>query len=412
MLDYGADPTGMADSQAAFAAAIATENRVVVPPGTYLINSPITVDHGFELIGSGGSQTFIHRGFSGASDSQGIFNLVSGATYVSMSNMTMRSLSGQTGGCLISVVATDNVQSIGTYNFTNLDLTTTGNETHDYTIYMDGTARTSAPIGIRHVDMFACKVFGGKISTILVKSVLKFSFTGGGVFTAGGSATSNIRFDGVSGVETQSFQFLPADCSCPISFDRAKLGIFSCGIMGNVTNTANTENVYGFGFSGNVQQNWGNSMFFDTSTGLKMTVNQKIGNTGAASNFALEMIGAITGSLKTGSVAQVGQTGVGYTTVCPDTQTFGFTDQSFKLFTISTGGGAGAVVFADYKSATITLLANPSGEFQASSSPSVGYTGIFKSATSHQISVKNNTGSTVTYSILNMGQVASTTDPS
>jgi hypothetical protein len=260
--------------------------------------------------------------------------------------------------------------------------------------------------------MFACKVFGGKISTMLIKGVLKFSFTGGGVFPAGGSATSNIMFDGVSGVETQSFQFLPSDCACPISFDRAKLGIFSCGIMGNVTNTANTENVYGFGFSGNVQQNWGNSMFFDTSTGLKMTVNQKIGNTGAASNFALEMIGAITGSLKNGSVTQVGQTGVGYSTVCPDTQTFGFANQSFKLFTISTGGGAGALVFADYKSATITLVSNPSNEFQASSTPGVGFTGIYKSSNSHQINITNNTGSSVSYSILNVGQASSTTDPS
>jgi hypothetical protein len=152
-------------------------------------------------------------------------------------------------------------------------------------------------------------------------------------------------------------------------------------------------------------------MFFDTSTGLKMTVNQKISNTGATANFALEMIGSITGYEKTGSVTKIGQTGVGYTTICPDTQTFGFADQSFKLFTISTGGGAGALVFADYKSATITLLSNPSTEFQASSTPGAGYTGIYKSVNSHQINVKNNTGASVTYSVLNFGSVSSTTDP-
>jgi hypothetical protein len=276
---------------------------------------------------------------------------------------------------------------------------------------MDGTARTSAPIGIRGVDMVGCSVFGGGISTLLVKGVLKFSFVGGGCYPAGGAAGSNVRFDGVSGVETQSFQFLPADCSCPVSFDRAKLGIFACGIMGAVTNTANTENIYGYGFTGSLQQNWGNSAFFDTSTGLKMTANQKISNKGSATSFGLEMVGAITGFSKTGSVTTIGQTGVGLSTTCPDTQTFGFANESSKLFSISTGGGAATLVFADYKAATITLVANPSNEFQASSTPGAGFTGIYKSANSHQINITNNTGSAVTYNVLNVGTVTGTTDP-
>jgi hypothetical protein len=153
-------------------------------------------------------------------------------------------------------------------------------------------------------------------------------------------------------------------------------------------------------------------MFFDTSTGLKLTSNQKISNQGGAGGFALEMLGNITGYSKAGPVTAIGQTGVGYTTVCPDTQTFGFANQTGKLFTISTGGGASALVFADYKSATITLVANPSSEFQASSTPSAGTTGIYKSVNSHQISIKNNTGSSTTYLVLNVGSVTGTTDPS
>jgi hypothetical protein len=301
--------------------------------------------------------------------------------------------------------------SFGLFKFDHVTFTTTGNSTHQYTIYADGTGASSAPIGIRGLDMIACTVFGGGISTLLIKGVLKFSFLGGGVFPAGGAAGSNIRFDGSVAVPTQSFTFLPSDCSCPISFDRAILGIFGCGVMGAVTNTANTENVYGFGFTGSLQQNWVNSMFFDTSTGLKMTLNQKITNKGSPTTFGLEMYGPITGFEQSGSVTKVGEAGVGYSTLCPDTQTFGFANQSGKLFSISTGGGAAALVFADYKSTTITLLSNPSSEFQASAAPGVGYTGIFKSANSHQINVKNNTGSAITYDILNFGNVASTSDP-
>lgn len=410
VLDFGADPTGANDSHDAFADAIQTGGTVYVPPGTYIFNSAVTITNSVTIIGAGQNSTNLHRNYSPVNDYDGIFNIRDGGTTVSIQDLYLRSLSGQTGGCLLSLVNT-NAQAIGQFTFINVGFSTTGSSTHQYTIYMDGTARTTAPIGIRGVDMFGCSVFGGGISTILAKGILKWSFIGGGTYTAGGAAGSNVRISGSAAVPTQSFQFLPADCSCPISFDYAELGIFSCGIMGAVTNTANTENIYGFGFCGNLQQNWVNSAFFDTSTGLKMTVNQKIGNTGATTNFALEMDGAITGFKQTGSVAKVGQAGVGYSTLCPDTQTFGFANQSGKLFSISTGGGAAALVFADYKSTTITLLSNPSNEFQASAAPGVGYTGIFKSANSHQINVKNNTGSAITYDILNFGNLASTSDP-
>ncbi len=413
VLDFGADPTGVNDSAAAFTAAIQTQGTVYVPSGTYIINSAITITNPVKLVGEGTQKTFIHRnyspGISSANDAEGIFNIRNGGSGVVMQDMTLRSLAGQSGGCLVSLVNT--TSSFGLFKFDHVTFTTTGSSTHQYTVYADGTGASSAPIGIRGLDMIACTVFGGGISTLLIKGVLKFSFLGGGVFPAGGAAGSNIRFDGSVAVPTQSFTFLPSDCSCPISFDRAILGIFGCGVMGAVTNTANTENVYGFGFTGSLQQNWVNSMFFDTSTGLKMTLNQKITNKGSPTTFGLEMYGPITGFEKSGSVTKVGETGVSYSTLCPDTQTFGFANQSGKLFSISTGGGAAALVFADYKSTTITLLSNPSSEFQASAAPGVGYTGIFKSANSHQINVKNNTGSAITYDILNFGNVASTTDP-
>jgi hypothetical protein len=413
VMDFGADPTGTLDSRDAFNAAIQTEGTVYVPQGTYIINSAITITNPVKLIGDGTQKTNIHRnyspGTSTANDAEGIFNIRDGGSGVILQDMTLRSLAGQSGGCLVSLINT--TANFGLFKFDQVNFTTTGTSTHQYTIYADGTAVTTAPIGIRGLDMIACTVFGGGISTLLIKGVLKFSFLGGGVFTAGGAAGSNVRFDGSAAVPTQSFQFLPADCSCPISFDYAKLGIFGCGIMGAVTNTSNTENVYGFGFTGSLQQNWGNSAFFDTSTGLKMTANQKISNKGGTANFALEMLGNITGFSKAGTVTTIGQTGVALSTTCPNTQTFGFANQSSKMFTISTGGGAATLVFADYKATTITLVVDPSSEFQASSTPGAGFTGIFKSANSHQINIKNNTGSAVTYSILNVGAVTGTTDP-
>jgi hypothetical protein len=410
VMDFGAVGDGVTDDSAAFIAAIAASNSIYAPSGTYEIGSNISINKPVQIYGDGPGATVIERNYSPVTDTQGVFAFSGGGTICSISNMTIRSKTGQTGGCLVSIVS-GAADLLGLYRFDYVDFTTTGNSTHQYTIYMDGTAKTSSPIGIRGVDFTACSVFGGGISTMLIKGVLKFSFLGGGVYPAGGVAGSNIRFDGVAAVPTQSFTFLPSDCSCPISFDRAILGIFGCGVMGAVTNTVNTANIYGFGFTSSLTQNWSNSMFFDTSTGLKLTSNQKISNQGGADGFALEMLGNITGYSKSGSVAAIGQTGVGYSTVCPDTQTFGFANQTGKLFTVSTGPGASVLAFADYKSSTITLVSNPSSEFQASSTPGAGFTGIYKAVNSHQINVKNNTGASVVYSVLNVGAVTSTTDP-
>ena len=46
IIDYGADPTGVADSSAAIAAALLAENHVWVPWGNYLINTVIELDDG------------------------------------------------------------------------------------------------------------------------------------------------------------------------------------------------------------------------------------------------------------------------------------------------------------------------------------------------------------------------------
>jgi hypothetical protein len=409
--DFGADPTGVNDSYTAFVNAIATGGNIYIPSGTYIINSPIVCTNSFKMVGSGVNSTVIIRNFSPTVDTNGIFTIQQGGTEISMRDMTLRSLSGQTGGCLLSIVPS--ASGMGLYSFYNIDFTTTGTSTHQYTLYFDGTASSTAPIGIRGLDMVSCNVFGGGISTILVKGVLKFSFVGGGVYTAGGSGTSNIRFDGSTTVQTQSFLFTPSDCSCPISFDHAINGTFGCGVMGAVTNTANTSNIYGFGYTGSLQQNWNTSVFINTQSGISLapTPGLSITNTGKSGNYPLEMLGSISGYQQSGAVTQVGQTGVAYTTVCPAGKTFSFTSDSGKLFTIALSSGQAALCFADQASSTITILANPSGNFVASSTPSAGYTGIYKSASSQVINILNNASYTQNYQVLNVGEVTTTSDP-
>tara|TARA_R110002126_G_scaffold160469_1_gene308164 strand:+ start:524 stop:1975 length:1452 start_codon:yes stop_codon:yes gene_type:complete len=57
VLDYGADPTGIADSSAAIQAALDTGNAVYIPPGTYLCN--VTATKGTFIQGAGNTITIL-----------------------------------------------------------------------------------------------------------------------------------------------------------------------------------------------------------------------------------------------------------------------------------------------------------------------------------------------------------------
>ena len=43
ILDYGADPTGVADSSAAFALVVGSNRNVIVPAGNYRVTSTVTI---------------------------------------------------------------------------------------------------------------------------------------------------------------------------------------------------------------------------------------------------------------------------------------------------------------------------------------------------------------------------------
>ncbi len=53
VLDYGADPTGIASSQSAFEAALATGNSVYIPKGTYLVTGNLVLPYAKTMFGDG-----------------------------------------------------------------------------------------------------------------------------------------------------------------------------------------------------------------------------------------------------------------------------------------------------------------------------------------------------------------------
>lgn len=396
--DFGAVGDGATDDATAFANAIATGKTVYVPKGTYAIASSLSITNPVAIVGEGVSATVIERNYSPVNAWDGVFSFTDGGTESALRDMTIRSKTGQTGGCLVSIKPTSS-GTLGLYRFDNVDFTTTGTDTHNYTIYTDGTAKTSAPIGIRGLDMVGCSVFGAATRCMLIKGVLKFSFVGGGVYAAGGTAATGVEFTGDATVKTQAFRFEPADCTATLHFDYCQTGVVDLGTSGAITNTSNASYIQGKGYATSVQNNWSTSTFILSGGTLNHSGNIVATN------------GSVYGTTQSGSSTAIASAGGASSTSCGNGLTFTFTTPSAKPFHIATGGGAAALVFADYKSTTITLLANPSSEFEASSTPTAGKTGIFKSANSHVISVKNGTGSTVVYTTGVLNTVSATTDP-
>ena len=487
------DPT--VNSQAAFTRAVAHGGTILVPAGTYQFGSRVEVNNPTTFIGENGSKTVLERNYSpgtgAANDTKGIFYMTNGSSFSGLRDMTLRSKTGQAGGCLIAIeVVTEDPpreDSIGLYSFMNVDFTTLGTSTHDYTIYMDGTARTEDPIGIRGVDMVACSVFGARISTILAKGVLKWSFLGGGVYTSGGAATSNVRMDGTASVYTEHFTFQPTDCTSPISMDYAKLGYINTPSVPALYNTSNTNNITFIGYENpddlsDFENNWADSNVIHTRLGVILKSSQTngsliesdrlngklvnsndytpasdihikngsaylensfvktsnktcnatdivngneyeiltVGTTdftliGAANNNVGTVFTATGVGTGTGTVvgnAEVGHVGTPQTVTLAQGESIDINISGGMLLHIQSGAGNAGLFFAEQASSTITTISDPSSKYQLTSTPAVGFFGVYKSAASSIISLKNNaSGSPLGFSILVLGRVITVSDP-
>ena len=93
VLDFGADPTGVADSTAAFNAAIAANRSIFIPDGTYTVSDVGTVE-GLEVTGNNCRTVLLQVGTNGS----GAFTYASGGTGngFRFSNFTVLAKSGVT----------------------------------------------------------------------------------------------------------------------------------------------------------------------------------------------------------------------------------------------------------------------------------------------------------------------------
>lgn len=234
---------------------------------TYEVDTPVDITSTITLRGYGKTLTSFNRAFNPSADSQGIFNITATADSVKITDCGLFSKAGQNAGCLIAVLASasDNPSACSLWN---LWMSTQSTDTHKYTLYIDGSLKTGAPVGIRDFNIFGCDIFGGITAAALIKSVVRFGMYGGGVTVAGGS-NGHIELTGTASVGSTNVTIeMPVLNSGldALSLDRTSAAVFLIGNLGNVINTANVDSCTVIaGLHGTIQNNWTNSQVFGSN---------------------------------------------------------------------------------------------------------------------------------------------------
>jgi hypothetical protein len=271
-LTYGTP--GSSDDTPAFnafidACAAGPTKQCFMPPGNYNFTSRPNCLHGqINLFGAGIGPTVIYRNYNETDPTRGLFCISSfAANDSSIGNMGIYGKAGTTGGSLISINQPVG-PPIGFLHFHDMVLSTTGNCTTEYMLYMNGTLNSVAPIGIRDDNFDNITVFGAKTYSIYGAGLVGFSLMGGGVFPAGctSSASGDVVFGGTPAVQTTEVMVVNQTIQGQLSFDNtinATILTNSLGSVGgtSVTNSATVDSVsvMAGNIAGACQTNWTNS---------------------------------------------------------------------------------------------------------------------------------------------------------
>jgi hypothetical protein len=249
LLDFGADPTGMASSQAAFDLAltqsVATGQPIYAPSGTYLLNS-ITLTNG-QPVGNGNKY------------GQMIYGDGSGRTVFKASGSSPKFLS------LLGVP--------GLYFYTRFKL-------QDFSIDMTNMANAATSIGI--YGIFA---FGGAVDNVDVygHQPLAFSlYIDQGCYT---TVWSNCDFGGedgrvkLQGVGTQSVTtqtFLGSSWAQFIADNCSAISLLSCIVQGPLTPKFVLSEQYGIYIGGGDFEGTGTLYAFGTNVNQLSSINNAL----------------------------------------------------------------------------------------------------------------------------------------
>lgn len=260
-VDYGVAADGTTDDTSSLQSACdaASGKTLLLPAGTIKLstNTGVVLTGAVRIVGHGTNATTVSRAFDGSAAAKAAFAIGPSANGTCIENMTISTPTGVTGGSLISIVAT--TSPVGLIKLDTLNLTTAGTDTHDYTVYIDGSAATSAPQGVRSVEITDCAIFGAAQRALYIKGAKTLAMKGGGLFSAGGTSTIPLEITGDATVTSQYVNIDVGNIGGSVALDRLDNCIIKAGEIGtNITNTSNVTDtvVIAGALTGTAQNNW------------------------------------------------------------------------------------------------------------------------------------------------------------
>jgi hypothetical protein len=187
---FGAIGDGTADDTAAVVKFLAacTQSNCHAERGRYRVTSrlPVIAD-AIALRGDGIDTTEFIRDYD-EEFGRGVLHFEgakSGRGSV-LSDFSIHSAKGRSGGHAIAGVSRPG-SVFGNIRVEHVKLSTEGSNSWDATVYISGADNRSGAVGARGISFSSCLIFGANGYSILLESVVGFSFVGGGTYAAGGT---------------------------------------------------------------------------------------------------------------------------------------------------------------------------------------------------------------------------------
>jgi hypothetical protein len=251
-----------------------TVSRLDVPAGAfYFKTQPDDIARKVHISGSGPSTSLFYRDYNGSTNHDGLLNFRNGANGSLTEGLGILSVSGRSGGNLISLVAVL-AGAPDFCHFKKLYLSTTGTSTHSYAVWIDGTARTGAPIGVRDTFFEGCSIFGGAFGAVYCSGAIAPHFTACDTFPAGG-ASGRLVLTGTVGVPTY-YAHITAGTVAGMSLDNTIYAtVIASAYTDAITNSSSAQYVTLIGsyFASTPQQFWTNSTVISRSNTMRAWVN-------------------------------------------------------------------------------------------------------------------------------------------
>jgi hypothetical protein len=211
VLDYGADPAGVADSTAAIQAAVnaaytAYNKTVYVPNGIYKVNGTVTITQGVMIVGAGsqGSNEAYGTVFKHFSNNSCFVWNGSGTAFAGtgggLKNCLIVKADTYSGGNAIEIVATSDNNRPGEMFFENVLAYGLSSGRWLRGLVVDGTAaNTPGSRGVRTIEMVKCRFADVTTAneTILLNQVTHF-YSHGLACDTGAGATAGITLKGIN----------------------------------------------------------------------------------------------------------------------------------------------------------------------------------------------------------------------